>query len=192
MKRHEIKPSVDGAPERSEAFCTAKLQSQTATEGNQTKERQRMSMTAGTDEATTTKGGPREGEQAPPRRESSHAAQADSTEQLILTIRAAKGEVIKIEKIEVDGKRREISKEEVTALVGKDELNEIENALDEAFEAGISGVLDPGGEVEESVETEEETALRRALLTLIVGTEVRRRLRHRIVRRLILSRATSH
>jgi hypothetical protein len=151
-----------------------------------------MSMTAGSDEATATKGGPREREQPPPKRELSHPPQGDSTEQLIFTIRAAKGEVIKVEKIEADGKRREISKEEITAFVGKDELSEIENALDEAFEVGISGVLDPGGEGEESAETEEETALRRELLTLIIGTEVRRRLRHRIVRRLILSRATSH
>ena len=96
-----------------------------------------------------------------------------------------------MEKIDVGGNRRDFSEEEVAGLVGKSEESEIEDALDEAFEAGISSLLDPRTEVEESPETGDEVALRRELLTLIVGAGARRRLQRRIVQRIILSRAAS-
>jgi hypothetical protein len=69
-------------------------------------------------------------------------------------------------------------------------VSEIEDALDEAFEAGIRSLLDPI-EDDESPETGDEVALRRELLTLIVGAGVRRRLQRRIAERLLLSRAAS-
>ena len=115
----------------------------------------------------------------------------DGTEQIIFTMRAPTGQVVKVEKIDADGKRREFSKEEITGLVGKNEVSEIEDALDEAFEAGICSLLHSASAVEESPETAEEVALRRELLTLIVGAGVRRRLQRRIVERLILSRVAS-
>jgi hypothetical protein len=106
-------------------------------------------------------------------------------------MRAPTGEVVKVEKIDVGGNRHELTKEERTGLAGKNEVSEIEDALDEAFEAGICSLLDPRSEVEESSETGDEAALRRELLTLIIGAGVRRRLQRRIVQRLILSRAAS-
>ena len=115
----------------------------------------------------------------------------DGTEQIIFTMRPPTGEVVKVEKIDIGGNRRELSKEEITGLVAKNEVSEIEDALDEAFEAGICSLLRPTSEVEESPETADEVALRRELLTLIVGAGVRRRLQRRIVQRLILSRAAS-
>ena len=137
------------------------------------------------------KGGPRDREQPVPKHEPMRLAAGDGTEQIIFTIRAPTGEVVKVEKVDVGGNRRDLSKEEVTSLVGKSEESEIENALDEAFEAGICSLLDPRSEVEESPETTDEVALRRELLTLIVGAGARRRLQSRIVQRLILSRAAS-
>jgi len=118
-------------------------------------------------------------------------ATGGGTEQIIFTVRAPTGEVLKVEKIDIGGNRRDLSKEEVAGLVGKSEENEIENTLDEAFEAGIGSLLDPRSEVEESPETEDEVALRRELLTLIVGAGARRRLQRRIAQRLILSRVAS-
>lgn len=118
-------------------------------------------------------------------------AAGDGTEQIIFTMRAPTGQVLKAEKIDAGGNRREFSKEEITSLVGKNEVSEIEDALDEAFEAGICSLLHPRSEVEESPETADEVALRRELLTLIVGAGVRRRLQRRIVQRLILSRTAS-
>jgi hypothetical protein len=76
--------------------------------------------------------------------------------------------------------------------VDKQNLDEVEAALDEAFEAGICSVLDPGSEDETPEETAEEMELRRTLLKLIIGREVRRRLQRRIVQRLILSRTLTH
>jgi hypothetical protein len=135
--------------------------------------------------------GPREKEQPAPKHEPARFAAGDGTEQIIFTIRAPAGEVVKVEKIDVGGNRRDLSKEEIAGLVGKSEENEIEDALDEAFEAGIRSLLDPRSEVEESPETGDEVALRRELLTLIVGAGARRRLQRRIVQRLILSRAAN-
>ena len=118
-------------------------------------------------------------------------AAGDGTEQFIFTMRAPTGEVVKVEKIDVGGNRHELSKEEIAGFVGKNEVSEIEDALDEAFEAGICSLLDPRSEVEERPETGDELALRRELLTLVVGAGVRRRLQQRIVQRVILSRAAS-
>jgi hypothetical protein len=118
-------------------------------------------------------------------------ATGGGTEQIIFTVRAPTGEVLKVEKIDIGGNRRDLSKEEVADLVGKSEESEIENSLDEAFEAGIGSLLDPSSEVEESPETADEVALRRELLTLIVGAGARRRLQRRIAQRLILSRVAS-
>jgi hypothetical protein len=137
------------------------------------------------------KGGPREREQSAPKHEPGRSAESTGIEQIIFTMRAPAGEVIKLEKIDVGGNRRELSKEEIANLAGENEASEIEDALDEAFEAGISSLLDPIEEEEESPETGNEVALRRELLTLIVGAGVRRRLQRRIVGRLLLSRAAS-
>ena len=143
------------------------------------------------EDTTVPKGGPREREQPPPKHEPARLATGDGTEQIIFTMRAPAGEVVKVEKIDAGGNRRDLSKEEVAGLVGKSEESEIEEALDEAFEAGICSLLDPRSELEESPETGDEVALRRELLTLIVGAGARRRLQRRIVQRLILSRAAS-
>jgi len=118
-------------------------------------------------------------------------AAGDDTEQIIFTTRSATGEVVKVEKVDAGGNHHEVSKEEIAGLVSKNEMSEIEDALDEAFEAGICSLLDPRNEVEERPETEDELALRRELLTLVVGAGVRRRLQRRIVQRVALSRAVT-
>jgi|SRR5208282_839725 hypothetical protein len=159
-----------------------------------------MATTTPDGDSTATKGGAaRDKEQPAPKQTPVQSqvqsgpvrlAPADGTEQLIFTMRIATGEIVKVEKIDVGGKRQDISHDEIAEHVEKKELSEIENALDEAFEAGITGVLDPGSEFEEISEADEdEIALRRALLTLIIGAGARRRLQRRLVQRLILSRA---
>jgi hypothetical protein len=145
--------------------------------------------TAGEDPSVP-KGGLHGREQPAPKHEPGRPAESTEIEQIIFTMRTPAGEVIKLEKIDVGGNRRELSKEEIANLVGKNEVSEIEDALDEAFEAGIRSLLDPI-EDDESPETGDEVALRRELLTLIVGAGVRRRLQRRIAERLLLSRAAS-
>ena len=119
-------------------------------------------------------------------------ASDDETKQLIFTLSAATGAIIKIEIVDAAGKRKEVPREETVALAGKDNLREIEATLDEAFEAGISSVFEPTGDDEPGDETEEEKELRRVLLMRLIGRDVRRRLQHRLVQRLILSRTLKH
>jgi hypothetical protein len=77
--------------------------------------------------------------------------------------------------------------EEWAKLVGEDEVDEIETALEEAFEAGIAVVLGDAyqdEEAEEAYEDDEERALRR----LLVGGLLRRSIRRRILQRVLVSR----
>jgi hypothetical protein len=142
-------------------------------------------------EKTGPKGAPQETEQgganiAPP-----CAPGATETEQLIFTLRAASGEVVRIEKIDAAGKRSDVPKDKTAELAGKETMHEIEAALDVAFEAGISSMLDPGNDDDQPEESEsaEEMEIRKLLLGLIIGRAVRRRLRRRIAQRLILAHA---
>jgi len=137
------------------------------------------------------KGGPREKEQPAPKHDPARHAAGEGIEQIIFTMRSATGEVVKVEKVDAGGNHHEVSKEEIAGLVSKNEMSEIEDALDEAFEAGICSLLDPRNEVEERPETEDELALRRELLTLVIGADVRRRLQRRIIQRVVLSRAAT-
>jgi hypothetical protein len=120
------------------------------------------------------------------RREPSRFGQNEETEQMVVTIGATTGDVVKIEKIDKTGKRDELSEEECAKLAGEDELEEIEAALEEAFEAGIAGALREDDDDE--LDDEEKT-----LRQLLIGGLVRRRpvllrLRRRSLRRLLLRR----
>ena len=120
------------------------------------------------------------------RRESSRLGQNEETEQIVLTVGATTGDVVKIEKIDKSGKRDEISDEDCATLAGEDEVDEIEAALEEAFEAGIAGAL---SEDDEDDFDDEERALRRLLIGgLLKRRPVLLRLRRRSLRRLLLRR----
>lgn len=112
-------------------------------------------------------------------------------EQLVVTLRAATGRIEKVERIDSGGKRREVAADEAVELAGREEMERIETALDDAFEAGIVSMLDPESDAEEfdePDETAEDLQLRRELLTLIIGGKVRRRLLRRLAGRLILAK----
>jgi hypothetical protein len=115
----------------------------------------------------------------------------DEAERLVFTLRAATGQILKVEKVGAAGKCGEIPMDEAAALAGIDNMNGVESALDDAFEAGIVSMLDPQSDAEESEQrdqTAEEMRLRRELLTLIIGSKVRHRLLDRLAGRVILSR----
>ena len=112
--------------------------------------------------------------------------QNEETEQMVLTIGATTGDVVKIEKIDKSGKRDEVSEEDCAKLAGEDEVEEIEAALEEAFEAGIAGAL---SEDDEDDLDDEERAMRRLLIGgLLRRRPVLTRLRRRSLRRLLLRR----
>ena len=149
-------------------------------------------MSTSSESAVEAKAASREREPQTTRREPPRTGGAEETEQLIFTLRKTTGEVVRIEKVDAAGKRVEVQKDEAALLAGKQNLDEIESALDEAFEAGIFSVLDPGGKQEAAEENAEETDLRRLMLKLIIGREVRHRLQSRIAQRLVLSQTLSH
>src|SRR5262245_23002878 len=112
--------------------------------------------------------------------------------ELVVTISAATGEIVKFEKVDKAGKRQELPEEECAKLAGKEEVEEIDAALETAFEAGIAGVLGEEDEEEEYDEYDDEDddgALRGLLMGGLRGRRlVPRRLRRRLVHRLLLRR----
>jgi len=93
----------------------------------------------------SSKGAPHQKGQHSAKRERTRADAGSETKQLIFTLNAATGAVIRIEMVDPHGKRYEVPRDETVALAGKDGLHEIEAALDDAFEAGISCLLEPTG-----------------------------------------------
>jgi hypothetical protein len=103
----------------------------------------------------------------------------------MVTINTPMGKIIRVEKIDKAGKRQEFGEEEWAKLVGEDEEEEIEVALEEAFEAGIAAVLGEEYEDDEAEEDDEERALRRFLIRVLLR---RRAVQRRILQRVLVSR----
>jgi hypothetical protein len=103
-------------------------------------------------------------------------------EQLVVTINPAMGGIVKVEKLDKAGKHEELSEEECGRLVGEDEVEEIQAALDEAFEAAVVSVVGDGNQAEGDYEDDEEKAIRRFLISdLLIPRAVRRRILHRLL-----------
>jgi hypothetical protein len=115
---------------------------------------------------------------------SESAGPAEEEQQVLVTINTAMGRIVKVEKADKGGKRQELAEEEWAKLVGEDEVEEIQSALEEAFEAGVAVVLGEEYEDAEAYEDDEERALRR----LLIAGLLRRPVRRRILQRLLLSR----
>jgi len=112
------------------------------------------------------------------------AVGAAEEEHLMLTISTPVGRIVRVEKVDKGGKSRELAEEEWAKLVGKDKVDDIEIALEEAFEAGVAVVFGEEYENGEDYEDKEERALRR----LLIGRLFRRSIRRRILQRLLVSR----
>ena len=106
------------------------------------------------------------------------------TKQIVLTLAAANGEVIKIEKLEKSGQRREVTDEEFAELAGEESVD-LGSALEHAYTAGIEDALKNELSEHDEDEEEEEEILRRFILKRAQG----RQLLRRGVRRFILRRA---
>jgi hypothetical protein len=110
------------------------------------------------------------------------AGPAEETEQLVVTINPAMGRIVKVEKIDKAGNHQELSEQECGKLVGEDEVEEIQDALDEAFEAAVVSVIGDGDQAEEDYEDDGEKAIRRFLISdLLIPRAVRRRILHRLL-----------
>jgi hypothetical protein len=116
--------------------------------------------------------------------ESAGPAEEEQQQQVLVTINTAMGRIVKVERMDKAGKRQELAEEEWAKLAGEDEVEEIQSALEEAFEAGVAVVLGEEYEDTEAYEDNEERALRR----LLIAGLLRRPVRRRILQRLLLSR----
>jgi hypothetical protein len=112
---------------------------------------------------------------------------SDPTEQLVFTIQAHTGKFLKAEKVDGNGTRSDISLDEAQTMVRTQRSEMIEAVLDEAFEAGISSIIDPGSDNEVREEPSEEDAeIRKILLHFIIGPETRDHIRERIINQFAL------
>lgn len=117
------------------------------------------------------------------------SAPEEEMKQLVVTIDPAVGGIIKVETIDTAGKHEELSDEESARLVGEDEVEEIQDALEEAFEAAVMSVIGEEDQTERENEDEEEKAIRRFLINdLLIPRAVRRRILHRILLSRLLRR----
>jgi hypothetical protein len=110
----------------------------------------------------------------------------EDTVQIVLTLSASKGEVLKVETLSRSGQRSDISDEDFAALAGEDETEELGVAIEEAYSAGIVDAL---GEEDEEEEDEDEEEAQNSIRDLILGRSAGRLLIRRGLRRLILRRA---
>jgi hypothetical protein len=105
----------------------------------------------------------------------------EETKQLVVTIHPATGGIVKVEKID-KGKHEDLSEEECGKLFGEDEVEEIQAALDEAFEAAVVSVIGGDDQAEGEYEDDVEIAIRRYLISdLLIPRAVRRRILHRLL-----------
>jgi hypothetical protein len=109
-----------------------------------------------------------------------------SGKRFTFTIDADTAQVVKFESVDASGSTREISGEEMASLIQQGS-QKLEQALEEAFEAGIDCVL--GGEARPSgaEESEEDAELRHLLLApLIEHSPAKRLLQPEAMNRMLL------
>jgi hypothetical protein len=109
---------------------------------------------------------------------------AGATQQLLFTLDATTHQVLKVETINRAGARRELSVRQTADLTGADDLESVESAIDEAYEAGVAEGLDEAGDDED-----EELALDQLLVEPVAEEPVfRHGVRRLLLRRLLLRR----
>jgi hypothetical protein len=130
------------------------------------------------------RGRPKDTDKPGSKQAESKSTQAGETEQLVLTLSVATGEVVNLERIDPSGQRHELTEDEYADLAADDVADELEATLEDAYETGIVDALGDGAE---------ELALRRivACRLLVRGSlrdELGRQLLRRAIRRQILKR----
>jgi hypothetical protein len=114
---------------------------------------------------------------------------------LAFTIDTQTGDIVKLERLDANGARHELSESEKSQLVRARDPSGIglEDFLEQAFEAGIACVLGDEDTTDLASETEADTELRRVLLTpLIEHSNARRLLRREVLGRAILGTLIKH
>jgi hypothetical protein len=110
---------------------------------------------------------------------------ASDQDQFVVTIDKPLRRIVAVDRIDKAGKRQELAEEEWAKLVGDDEVEDIEVALEEAFEAGIAAALGEEYDDDEADENDDERTLRRFLIRELLR---RRTVQRRILQRVLVSR----
>jgi hypothetical protein len=112
------------------------------------------------------------------------AASGPGADTLVVTLRVGDGSVLKIEGVQADGARRELTAAEAATLLGDRPGATVQGLVQEAFEAGIVCILDdeqPGAPDEASGESQEDSMLHDELLDALIEHSPARRLLQRDV-----------
>jgi hypothetical protein len=80
------------------------------------------------------------------------------------TIDADSGRIVKVEKVDSTGARRDLSDEDTASLTKGGTVPTLETIIEQAFEAGIACVLGDGVDQDEGQESKDDAALSRLLL----------------------------
>ena len=129
------------------------------------------------------RGGRSEHDKPTAKRAAPRPAEVASTLQLVFTIDGSTGQVVKLERLTKTGSRSEVTAQECAELMGEDDLDNLESAVDEAYEAGIADGLD------EDDADDEEVALQELLTHPTAEQErFRRGVRRVLLRRLLMRR----
>jgi len=111
---------------------------------------------------------------------------AEASAELVgLTVDAATGRIVKVERVDAGGARSELSETDRARIAGKAKEATLERLLEQAFEAGIDCVLTHARADPEPPESDEDAELSRAVLKSLIEHSAARRLMGREV----LSRA---
>ena len=104
---------------------------------------------------------------------------------LAFTIDPNTAEIVKLESLDANGARHELSDDEKATLVKDANEGSLEEVVEQAFEAGIACVLDAEPGLDTSDESEEDAELRHLLLTPLIERSAAKHL----IEREVLNRA---
>lgn len=137
---------------------------------------------------------PRKTPRHPPTTVPSHEAPdtgstANAEQKLIVTLNAATHEIVNIERLDVAGRRQQLSEADCAALAGDDDVEDLVGAAQEAYEAGVTEGLDAEDEQDAADDDivlwqllARTSAARRAFSGSIRGALLRRVLLRRMLR----------
>ena len=102
------------------------------------------------------------------------------TKEVVLTLAAMNGDIIKIEALEKSGERRELNDDEFSALAGKDAVD-LAKAVEDAYATGIADALQDDYLGEDDEDEDETEILRRFILKIAAGRQLLRRGAHKSI-----------
>ena len=110
---------------------------------------------------------------------------------IAFTIDTNTAQIVKLESLDATGARHELSDEEKASFVHEG-AGKLEDALEEAFEAGIDCVLGDGAQ-DQAEESQEDAKLRHILLTpLLEHSAAKRLLQPEVLHRAIMETLVQH